>query len=492
MQFEGKLQPLGKWAGLGFALILALALRLWCASYSPWFDEWMSTWFAGRPLADLWGSWMVRETNPPLYYTLLKAWTALFGTQVFAMRALSVLGGMASLALLAACAWQAAGRSAGLIAAMLGAVSAQQVFYSTQMRGYIFAELAFALSLLGLLLLFRQDRTDRQQQVAAATYALGAAIAIYCHTTMILWPIAASAAALAMVAFRQLPAKRFVLVLAADVAVVAIAAWWLHVTALQIGGGAKTIAWIPELSLADYLSLLRQTIFLTASNMLPFKLVSYAAVMLALSALAGRDGRTIRFTWALLLASAAVFFLASLFKPIILSRTIFWMSSLVLVLVSATLARLPAGWPRGLAVAMACCLLAIDLAQARGAFLAEDWQGYVRFQATDPLASVLVDGAANGIAAGQACATELAAPCPLRFSAISTNASGATGSDLGGAAVIPLQPGAHPPLAGQVYLLDTAGGSASRHFLLPPGVALRNFAGLKLRGPVPADRLVAR
>lgn len=472
MQSEGKLQLLRAGTALGAILILALALRLWCAGYSPWFDEWMSAWFAGRPLSDLWSTWMVRETNPPLYYSLLKLWTLLFGPRVEAMRWLSVLAGVASVAMLAACAHVAAGRRAALIAGLLSAISAQQVFYSTQARAYIFAELAFALSLLGLLLLFRPDRTGRQQVTAAAIYALGAAVAIHFHTTLVLWPISATAAALVMLAMRRFTPMQLGYLLLADLAAAALASWWLYVTALQIASGTSTIAWIQDIAFRDYLSLLRQSVFLAMTNVWPYKIVSFLLAALAIGAMAGKHRKVALFVGLLLVSSSLVYFVANQFKPIIVSRTLFWMNGLTVLLASATLAELRPAWLRALAVACTTGLLIADLAQARSTFLTEDWQAYIRFQAGDPHATVLVDGPANALVARQACSTELRRACPLHFAVIAA--------------------GTPPPIGGRIYLLDTAGGAASSRFALPPGMPLRKFANLKLRGPIAADQIEAK
>jgi len=51
---------------------LAVGLRLRHAAGSMAFDEMASMYFSGQSWTHLWGWWMLRETNPPLVYSLLK------------------------------------------------------------------------------------------------------------------------------------------------------------------------------------------------------------------------------------------------------------------------------------------------------------------------------------------------------------------------------------------------------------------------------------
>src|SRR5690606_15382964 len=100
----GSIAPAGAWLrpttqrdylALGVILIAAAAIRFWdLAGPSYWVDELYSLNFAGLPHGQLWSEWMVREPVPPLYYSLLRGWTALFGDGEFAARSLSALFGV--------------------------------------------------------------------------------------------------------------------------------------------------------------------------------------------------------------------------------------------------------------------------------------------------------------------------------------------------------------------------------------------------------------
>src|ERR1700743_3860512 len=102
---------------LAFILLFAFALRLATADYGLWLDEIASVTFAKMPLADLWGDFIRRENNPPLYYTLLHFWIIPFGTGDMAVKALSAVIGTAGIFFSYLCARLLTGqRRAGLYA----------------------------------------------------------------------------------------------------------------------------------------------------------------------------------------------------------------------------------------------------------------------------------------------------------------------------------------------------------------------------------------
>ena len=59
---------------LALMLVAVAAFRIHTAQYSLWYDELASLEFARQPVSRLWSSWMLRETNPPLFYTMLSGW----------------------------------------------------------------------------------------------------------------------------------------------------------------------------------------------------------------------------------------------------------------------------------------------------------------------------------------------------------------------------------------------------------------------------------
>jgi mannosyltransferase len=77
------------WLGLG-VIVTFIAIMLLSAGQSVWFDEGYSILLAREPVGELWALTAV-DAHPPFYYLVLKAWTSLFGFDVWVMRALSAV-----------------------------------------------------------------------------------------------------------------------------------------------------------------------------------------------------------------------------------------------------------------------------------------------------------------------------------------------------------------------------------------------------------------
>ncbi|MFL6628632.1 MAG: glycosyltransferase family 39 protein [Vitreoscilla sp.] len=141
--------------GLALAAICALGLLLrlpTLASRSLWLDETYSAWFSALTLHQLWTDVPRYETHPPMYYSMLVLWRALFGASEAALRSLSVLAGVLTIAAVA-CAGRVLrslpGRDvAALVAALFLAVNTGSVAYAQQARPYALETLAATLAIL--------------------------------------------------------------------------------------------------------------------------------------------------------------------------------------------------------------------------------------------------------------------------------------------------------------------------------------------------------
>jgi len=135
--------------GLALALILVvgLVLRLiQIGSDGLWLDEAYSVALANMSIID-----MVRATagdvHPPLYYFLLHYWVMAFGDSEIAVRLLSVVFGIAAIPVIYELGRLLFNREAGLVGALVLALSVFQIFYSQDARMY---SLLVLLSLLSL------------------------------------------------------------------------------------------------------------------------------------------------------------------------------------------------------------------------------------------------------------------------------------------------------------------------------------------------------
>jgi hypothetical protein len=117
------------------------------------------------------------DTNPPLYYLLLAAWTRAAGTGDRALRAFTALASLAALALLAPLARRASGRRSVLPAVLLFALSPLAVHYSSEGRMYGLVWLWVA----GLLLLAVRARRRGFPPSVLAAYAVAGAGGLLTH-----------------------------------------------------------------------------------------------------------------------------------------------------------------------------------------------------------------------------------------------------------------------------------------------------------------------
>ncbi|MBI5514733.1 MAG: glycosyltransferase family 39 protein [Deltaproteobacteria bacterium] len=143
--------------GLALALAAGALLRVpGLRRESFWLDELSAVRVATMDLHGLFTHLQTWDVHPPLYFLLLKAWTALAGAGERGARSLSVLLGLGALAATAWLAGLLGGARAALGGALLAATSPFLVYYSREARGYALLHLLTALSLGGLLQALRE------------------------------------------------------------------------------------------------------------------------------------------------------------------------------------------------------------------------------------------------------------------------------------------------------------------------------------------------
>ncbi len=142
---------------LSVVLLAALGLRLFHLQERVlWFDEANSLLIARAGPAEIIDA--VRDdTHSPFYYLILHYWQFAAGGEAGA-RLLSVLAGVATVAVVYSMGCALAGRGAGLLAAAFLAVCPLHVWYSQEIRMYALQTLLVALSFLFMVWALRQQR----------------------------------------------------------------------------------------------------------------------------------------------------------------------------------------------------------------------------------------------------------------------------------------------------------------------------------------------
>lgn len=164
-----------------FVTLLALGLRIYgLDAQSLWYDEGFSVHLASMDLVAI-TELTAADIQPPLYYYLLHGWMELFGAGEAALRGLSVLWGVFMVPLIYAVAWRLfRSRLAGILAALLVAVSPLHVWYAQEVRMYTLLTFLCLLSSYFLLLVIQAERLWKALVLWVA-YALAGVTALYTH-----------------------------------------------------------------------------------------------------------------------------------------------------------------------------------------------------------------------------------------------------------------------------------------------------------------------
>jgi mannosyltransferase len=162
---------------LGLITIVGAAIRFaTVSSQSYWVDESTTIHDISFGLGGLLHEVHVNETTPPFYFIVAWLWAKVFGTGEAGLRSLSVLCGVASIPVAYLAGRELVSRAAGLVTALLVALSPFMVWYSQEARSYAM----FAL-LSGLSFLFWARAYKRGQPRELIPWVVVSALAMLTH-----------------------------------------------------------------------------------------------------------------------------------------------------------------------------------------------------------------------------------------------------------------------------------------------------------------------
>lgn len=405
---------------LAILVVCAAVMRMAFADTSLWFDEQASVFFSDQPFARLWSDWMLRETNPPFYYSLLRAWRAVVGSSDLAIRALSVGGSLLAIVLIYRLAARLYGRGAGLIAAALVAVSGQHLYYAEQARAYIFLLCAMLVAIDALCILTADGTGRREEKRAAVVYVVAATAAIYLHTTAILFPAIATLAVLAADPRRLRTPGRLLPLIRADLLVFVASGWAIRQAVLQVLHHNSNIAPIGLIRPHDISRQSLHTLFLAGTPGMLTLAIAGALTLLALGfAVIDRRRYETRLLLALGVVALLVLSILGMIVPVFVPRTIFWISVVPTVFAAAGIICLPRpAWRWGAAAALIVALT-LDTARVVPMLQQEDWNTPVDAVSRQPGAVLAVDGEATALLANSVCRRRFRVPaCPYPVIAV--------------------------------------------------------------------------
>ncbi len=169
-------------------MALAAAVRLpTLGQQSYWADEAATLSVLREPLGAMFSAIVNRESTPPLYYLLARAWSAVTGLGEYGLRSLSAVAGIATVGLVCLAARRIAGMRAGAIAGVLAALSPLLVWYSQEARSYALLALFGALSFLCATQAVETTDDGPRPWRALACWALAAVLALCTHYFAVLF-----------------------------------------------------------------------------------------------------------------------------------------------------------------------------------------------------------------------------------------------------------------------------------------------------------------
>jgi mannosyltransferase len=161
---------------IGAILLLGLFLRLYgLGAESIWQDEGFSIKVAHMSISQLIVT-SAGDVHPPFYYLLLHYWIALFGDSEFSCRSLSALVGVLSIVMIYNVGRLLLGREAGMLSALVLALSEFHIHYSQVARMYSLMALLTLLSFYFFIRLLNEKSFK-----ISISYALCTVLLMYTH-----------------------------------------------------------------------------------------------------------------------------------------------------------------------------------------------------------------------------------------------------------------------------------------------------------------------
>lgn len=395
------------------AVGIAIAVRLFGLDFSLWHDEIASVTFARQPVWRLWSDWMIREPNPPLFYTMLHYWMAWFGSTDLAVKSLATVFGIGNVVVVALIA-RRLGSSwlPALVATLFVGLNPWHIYYSQNARAYTLAAFAASLAGLAVVRIVKQHHDASSSGGARADWMLfGLAMlaALYSHTTMVIFYVVVNLMFASWIAITTRRERLLAPWIASNLMICIGYGWWAWITWHQLGHNGN-LAWMDRLNirLATHIML---EIFAPQSHYLPSAIAALAVLPLALVALTHRWGAALM----LLCAGAMLlFYVGSQEITILQERTILWAQPFFAVGLGLAAQRIRHG-------AVATGLIVVPLALSglayREAYPDREWDRWpavVALAATDPQIPVFVTGEAFALAFGHYCEQRFG-NCPIRY-----------------------------------------------------------------------------
>jgi uncharacterized membrane protein len=358
-------------------IVVGAGLRLWqLGGPALWLDEVASIKFATLPWSTLWISGY--DNAPPLYYSLVKLMLS-FGDDAALVRLPGAVFGILAIPVVYLAAAMIAGPAAGLVAALVTALSTVQIDYSQEARAYSLVMLAQSFALLGLLRVVLpaagevvSTGTDRwRHDTGVWWYAAGILVALYSHNIAVIFVLVTQLYFFVhLLSDRQPDWQLLRTWLLANTLVLLLWLPWVYVVVTELLGNGS-MDWLLQESVAAALQTFRDV---NGSPMLWVGRSLYESILLALVLFAcwqlRKRPRVLLLLLLIALGAPLFTWLIGFYHPLYMLRTVAWTFSATAILIGIGVAALR----RELA---AVALLVITLALGRAAWVLHDVGGII-------------------------------------------------------------------------------------------------------------------
>ena len=333
------------WMLVGVLAAAGTALRLFHIDMDAyWRNELFSIYWIRHSYAFLMTQGLISETNPPLHFVLLKAWTSLFGTSAIAARSLSTLASVACIPLTYMLGQALGGARIGLLGAGLLAASPAQIYYADEARGYALLTMFVLIALLGLCRFLsgsalRPHGADRAatRMTGLALYVAGAVALLYTHAIAVFILAALFVTMLLMFVDAGLGRARIRAFLIANAVIGLLGA--PAVLAMAWQANSPNIEWMPRFGLDQLIITVRYLLLgpMTRDVLGKFWIMAMLLAEMGLSCFAAialfaiaRSTIKDRLALGMLLVFPALFLLlvcgVSLARPVLIPRVTLWLA----------------------------------------------------------------------------------------------------------------------------------------------------------------------
>jgi mannosyltransferase len=351
-------------------------------SLSLSYDELFSLDFAAKGLGYMLGPGRLSETNPPFYFLLLKAWIEMFGNGEAAVRVPSLIAHFATVPVVFAIARRLDCGRAAWYAAILYAFGAAAFYFALLARGYALWTLLLALALLELVCALRAleaPPAERRVLKPAIGFAAASAVAFYTHDATFIVVAAADLTFLAGWLWRRGRKWRdLAMWVGPQIVTLAVAAPQFVVMAHQLH--SPHISWIPPLSMPVAFGAAFE---LFGGPRYPLEPLRAGAALVAfvlflwgtVTALWRRS--PVAIMPVITITGFALLCLVSVWRPLLLLRTLIWASVPVAIVIARAIDGIRARLPRLGVFTIVAALTAANAGLYQTLSLREPWRDIV-------------------------------------------------------------------------------------------------------------------